>query len=94
MTVVQPLAQITHRELRNNSGEILRRVAAGEVLEVTNHGVVVAVLLPPDMPDIEKLRISGRTRRPTKSWTEPWVASRPTAEVSTADMIADLRGDR
>ncbi|MSV74139.1 MAG: type II toxin-antitoxin system prevent-host-death family antitoxin, partial [Actinobacteria bacterium] len=29
---------ISHRELRNNSAEILRAVAAGESFVVTNHG--------------------------------------------------------
>ena len=39
---------IPHRELRNRSSEVLRRVQAGETLQVTNHGEVVAVLMPPD----------------------------------------------
>lgn len=39
---------IPHRELRNNSSAILRQAEAGEVFEVTNHGKVVAKLVPPD----------------------------------------------
>ncbi len=39
---------IPHRELRNSSAEILRRVRAGETFEITNNGEVVAVLSPPD----------------------------------------------
>lgn len=39
---------IPHRELRNHSSEVLRRVQAGETIQVTNHGEVVAVLSPPD----------------------------------------------
>lgn len=38
---------IPHRELRNRSSDILRRVQAGETLRVTNHGEVVAILSPP-----------------------------------------------
>jgi prevent-host-death family protein len=38
--------RISHRELRNNSGEVLRRVQAGEIFEITNNGVVVATLAP------------------------------------------------
>lgn len=38
---------IAHRELRNRSSDVLRRVQAGETIEVTNHGEVVAVLSPP-----------------------------------------------
>lgn len=37
---------IPHRELRNRSSDVLRRVQAGETLLVTNHGAVVAVLSP------------------------------------------------
>jgi len=38
---------IPHRELRNRSADVLRRVQAGETIQVTNHGEVVAVLSPP-----------------------------------------------
>lgn len=38
---------ITHSELRNHSGEVLRAVAAGETFQVTNRGAVVAELAPP-----------------------------------------------
>ncbi len=38
---------IPHRELRNRSSEVLRRVQSGETIQVTNHGEVVAVLSPP-----------------------------------------------
>jgi prevent-host-death family protein len=38
---------IPHRELRNNSSAVLREVQAGETIEVTNNGEVVAVLIPP-----------------------------------------------
>jgi prevent-host-death family protein len=37
---------IAHRELRNNSSEILRQVESGESFEITNHGKVVAMLTP------------------------------------------------
>lgn len=44
------MTTITHRELRNNSAEVLRRVCAGEAMEVTNRGVVVAYLSPASTP--------------------------------------------
>jgi prevent-host-death family protein len=37
---------ISHRELRNNSAQVLREVEKGESFAVTNRGVVVAALLP------------------------------------------------
>lgn len=40
------MTEISQRQLRNDSGEILRRVEAGEVLVVTRRGVPVADLVP------------------------------------------------
>lgn len=37
---------IQHRRLRNESGDVLRRVQAGETFQITNHGAVVAILSP------------------------------------------------
>ena len=37
---------VTHREMRNRSGEILRRVEAGETLQVTNNGHLAALIVP------------------------------------------------
>ena len=39
---------IPHRELRNRSSDVLRRVQAGETIQVTNYREVVAVLSPAD----------------------------------------------
>jgi prevent-host-death family protein len=53
---------IPHRELRNNSSAILRAVQAGETFEITNHGEVVALLVPPGAPrslPIRPARVRG-----------------------------------
>lgn len=42
---------LSQRELRNRSGEVLRRVAAGESFVLTNNGVPVGRLVPLDEPD-------------------------------------------
>src|SRR5258708_36525755 len=44
---------ISHRELRNNSAEVLRAVGAGETIEVTNHGEVAAGVSPPPLSPTE-----------------------------------------
>lgn len=54
---------IPHRELRNDSARILREVAAGESFEITNHGEVVAVLVPPQPSSTPPLPVEpGRSR--------------------------------
>lgn len=58
---------ITQRELRNDSGAVLREVQAGETLIVTRNGVPVAELRPiqphrfvPRLVIAEAARLAGR----------------------------------
>lgn len=53
---------VSQREMRNNSGELLRRVAEGESVLVTNNGVPAAVLVPAGSSIRERLAASGRLR--------------------------------
>ena len=86
---------ISHRELRNNSAEVLRAVRAGETIEVTNHGEVAAVLIPPCLTPYERLVAAGKVREPRKDApVDLRGIRRVTAPVSSADIIADVRGDR
>jgi prevent-host-death family protein len=86
---------ISHRELRNNSSEILRAVSAGETIEVTNHGEVAAVLVPPGLTVYERLVIAGKVREPRPDRTADLRSiQRVTAPVSSGEIIADIRGDR
>jgi prevent-host-death family protein len=48
--------------MRNNSGELLRRVAEGESVLVTNNGVPAAVLVPATSDTRTRLAASGRLR--------------------------------
>lgn len=80
--------QIPHRELRNNSAEVLRRVQAGETIEVTNHGEVVAVLVPPQ-------RQPGQLRsRPARRRGGFSQLPRVRIKESTRDILDELRGER
>jgi prevent-host-death family protein len=48
------------RELRQRASELLRRVAAGETIEITDRGHPVAVLAPlPDGGPLDRLRATG-----------------------------------
>ncbi|HKT57945.1 MAG TPA: type II toxin-antitoxin system prevent-host-death family antitoxin, partial [Microbacterium sp.] len=53
---------ISHREMRNNSAEVLRRVEAGEELIVTNHGRPVARLSPVRVSVLDQLIAEGKAR--------------------------------
>jgi len=52
------------RELRQRASELLRQVAAGETIEITDRGRPVALLTPlPDQTGLERLRASGEVSR-------------------------------
>lgn len=79
---------ITHRELRNNSAAILRRVAAGETMEVSNHGVIVARLSPAAAPDVP-FALSRPARR-NGGWT---ALPRVSFPRPVGDLIDEERAD-
>jgi len=83
------MVTITHRELRNHSADVLRRVAAGEAMEITNRGVVVAYLSPAATPSLP-FAVSRPARR-SGGWSAlPKVAlGRPVNEI-----IDEERADR
>ena len=80
---------IAHRELRNSSSEILRRVRAGETFEITNHGEVVAVISPPRHDPLR-----GVPHQPAEVRGGFSTLERQPADVSVADVLDDLRGER
>lgn len=85
---------VTHREMRNSSGEILRAVAAGESVLVTNHGQPAALITRPPASELDRLRALGATR-PARSDVTTLRALRPKASgSSTKEILDDLRGDR
>lgn len=54
------MASVGVRELRQRASELLRRVEAGETIEITDRGRPVAALIPlPDVDPIERLRALG-----------------------------------
>lgn len=54
------MASVGVRELRQRASELLRRVAAGETIEVTDRGRPVALLAPiPEAGPLERLRAAG-----------------------------------
>ncbi len=80
---------IAHREPRNNSADVLRRVAAGEMMEVTNHGVVVAYLSPTPAP-VLPFPVSRPARR-KGGWS---ALPRVTLKTSVSEIIDSEREER
>lgn len=79
------MTRISQREMRNQSGEILRRVEAGESFVVTSRGREVAQLIPlwrPSNPERDRLIAKGviSNRRLSAKPLPPPVPWRPELE--------------
>ncbi len=83
------------RELRQNLSVYLRRVQAGEALEVTERGIPVAILSPLQGPTtpLERLVASGRASSPKASLSD---LGMPSGSVSTrlSDALGREREER
>ncbi len=79
------------RELRQNVSEWLRRAQAGERIQVTKRGQVVAVLGPPSGNGaLNRLREAGRLKPATVTGRLPG----PVKTVTPAsEALAELRSD-
>jgi prevent-host-death family protein len=81
---------VSQREMRNNSGEILRRVAAGESILITNGGAAAAVLSPASSSVRDRLVAAGRLRLGTGLD----IAALPPPVATEQSMEALLEQDR
>ena len=72
------------RELRENLARTLRRVQAGEAVEVTEHGRPVARIGPavPAIEGLGQLVIQGRVRPPRGAGSRPLPADIPSTMTS------------
>lgn len=83
---------ITHREMRNNSGEILRAVEGGETIQISNRGRVVAVISPAHLSTIDRLIAEGKTRPATRPASDLAKIKPKKSKVTTKEILEDVRG--
>lgn len=84
---------VTHREMRNESGEILRRVAAGETFAVTNHGQVAALIVPPGEDPWTDLVFRGQVREARRPLSALRSIPRRRSALGSDSIVEDVRGD-
>lgn len=91
MEASEPVQVLSQRELRNESGRVLRAVSEGASFILTNGGVPVGRVVPIDArePGLPIVRTAGRMGGWAAVAAPAPPASRPLAEV-----LDDLRADR
>jgi prevent-host-death family protein len=89
------MTRIGIRELRQRASDYLRRVEAGETIEVTDRGRPVALLTPiPKASPVERLRASGDIQGGEEVWEDmPAPLPLEDGEESPSIILERLRSD-
>jgi prevent-host-death family protein len=89
------MASVGVRELRQRASELLRRVEAGETIEVTDRGRPVALLTPlPDGGALERLRAAGEVTSASRSLADlPRPLPLAPGQMAPSVILARLRDD-
>lgn len=88
------MRRITHRELRNQSSEVLRAVDNGESFEITNYGRVVALIVPSHPATLDRLRAAGRTQPAEVSLSDVMDIEPLTVLGDSGSELDAMRSDR
>lgn len=83
---------VTHREMRNQSGEILREVAEGETIRVTNNGQVAALIVPAGTDALADLVSRGQVRVARHPTSSLGSIVRRKSTIGSQAIVADVRG--
>ncbi len=81
------------RELRDGLTAAIRRVRAGETIEVTHDGVPVALLTPIPESKLDRLIASGLATPPRRPLTLPPRLLGPAGSKTTTAIIEEDRDD-
>jgi prevent-host-death family protein len=82
------------RELRQNASAVLRRVEAGEVVEVTDRGRAVARIVPMhEASRLAQLRAEGRASNATGDVLDVRPIAPVAGKPSLSKILADMRSD-
>jgi prevent-host-death family protein len=87
------MERIGVRELRRDASGILRRVAAGETVEVTDRGRPVAVLLPTMPSGLARLEREGLLRRAEADILDLVSVPLPSQAAAPSRLVAEGRVD-
>lgn len=83
---------VTHREMRNNSAEILRAVEAGETIQISNRGRVVAVISPAQLSTLDRLVAEGKVRPALRPASDLATIKPKKSKATSKEILDDIRG--
>lgn len=86
------MEEVTHRQMRNDSADVLRRVAAGETILVTNNGQPAAVIGPPPDDALSLLAASGQLREALDLPSQLRSIKRTKSKKKSVEIVADVKG--
>ena len=82
------------RELRDNLTAAVRRVRAGESIEVTHDGEPVAILSPVKRSRLDELIAAGQVTLPTRPLQIPRERFKVTGDRTVSEILDEQRADR
>ena len=86
--------QVGVRALQQNASEVVKRAAAGEIIDITDRGRLVARIVPAHVRGMEALRNAGFVRDATRSLADlpPPLPTGP-GERTLGEILAEQRED-
>ncbi len=95
MSEPEPRARVGVRELRQNLSVYLRRVKAGETLEVTEQGIPVGLLAPLPARRLTRLEqlIESGAAKPASGSLADLPAPPPARERPLSEVLGELRDE-
>lgn len=86
--------QVGVRALQQNASEVVKRAAAGEIIDITDRGRLVARIVPAHLRGMEALRNAGFVRDATRSLADlpPPLPTGP-GERTLGEILAEQRED-
>ena len=96
MCYLAGMERIGVRELRQHATRYLGRVKAGETVEVTERGQLIALLVPPapGAAERERLIATGQLVPASRPFRVPRRAPLPAGQPSTSAALDDIRAER
>lgn len=96
MARVECVERIGVRELRQHASRYLDKVKAGETVEITERGELVALLVPPPGESLarERLIATGVLKPASRPFRMPTPRPARPGEPSAEEMLDDMREER